>query len=113
MDVTGLRVALFGGNYNYVRDGANQALNRFVAYLLRQGAAVRVYSPTTDSPAFAPAGELVSAPSVPVPGPREYRIPYRMSGAVRREPTHRQSRVEGTRVSGRCGSGGCRSLKKK
>src|SRR3546814_1512643 len=71
--------------YNYVRDGANQALNRFVAYLLRQGAAVRVYSPTTDSPAFEPAGDLVSAPSVPVPGRREYRIPYRMSGAVRRD----------------------------
>src|SRR3546814_16794124 len=70
--------------YNYVRDGANQALNRFVAYLLRQGAAVRVYSPTTDSPAFEPAGDLVSAPSVPVPGRREYGIPYRLSGAARR-----------------------------
>ena len=32
-----LRVALFSGNYNYVRDGANQALNRLVGYLLRQG----------------------------------------------------------------------------
>lgn len=85
MDVTGLRVALFSGNYNYVRDGANQALNRFVGYLLRQGAAVRVYSPTTDTPAFEPAGDLVSAPSLPVPGRREYRIPYRMSGAVRRD----------------------------
>ena len=41
MDVTGLRIALFTGNYNYVRDGANQALNRLVEYLLRQGAAVR------------------------------------------------------------------------
>ncbi|AEG48117.1 glycosyl transferase group 1 [Sphingobium chlorophenolicum L-1] len=85
MDVTGLRVALFSGNYNYVRDGANQALNRFVGYLLRQGATVRVYSPTTDTPAFEPAGDLVSAPSFPVPGRREYRIPYRMSGAVRRD----------------------------
>ena len=27
-DLSGLRVALFSGNYNYVRDGANQALNR-------------------------------------------------------------------------------------
>src|SRR4051812_45840651 len=25
-----LRVALFSGNYNYVRDGANQALNKLV-----------------------------------------------------------------------------------
>ncbi|HJT39877.1 MAG TPA: glycosyltransferase family 1 protein [Sphingobium sp.] len=85
MDVTGLRVALFSGNYNYVRDGANQALNRFVGYLLRQGAAVRVYSATTETPAFEPTGDLVSAPSFAVPGRREYRVPYRMSGPVRRD----------------------------
>ena len=85
MDASGLRIALFSGNYNYVRDGANQALNRFVGYLLRQGAAVRVYSPTTDTPAFAPAGDLISTPSVPVPGRKEYRIPYAMSARVRRD----------------------------
>ena len=45
-----IRVALFSGNYNYVRDGANQALNRLVGYLLHQGVQVRVYSPTTDTP---------------------------------------------------------------
>ena len=39
MDVSDLRVAMFSGNYNYVRDGANQALNRLADYLLRQGAA--------------------------------------------------------------------------
>jgi glycosyltransferase involved in cell wall biosynthesis len=85
MDVNGLRVALFSGNYNYVRDGANQALNRVVEYLLRQGAAVRVYSPTTATPAFSPAGELVSAPSMPVPGRGEYRIPYSLSHRLRRD----------------------------
>lgn len=85
MDSTGLRVALFSGNYNYVRDGANQALNRFVGYLLKQGASVRVYSPTTDTPAFDPAGDLVSTPSFPVPGRKEYRVPYRMSAQVRRD----------------------------
>lgn len=85
MDATGLRVALFSGNYNYVRDGANQALNRFVGYLLKQGAAVRVYSPTTDTPAFEPAGDLVSTPSFPVPGRKEYRVPHRMSAQVRRD----------------------------
>src|SRR6186713_3222845 len=56
MDVSDLRVAIFSGNYNYVRDGANQALNRLADYLLRQGAAVRVYSPITRTPAFAPTG---------------------------------------------------------
>ncbi|MEJ7933688.1 glycosyltransferase family 1 protein [Sphingobium sp. AN558] len=85
MDVTGLRIALFSGNYNYVRDGANQALNRLVGYLLRQGAAVRVYSPTTGTPAFEPTGDLFSAPSIPIPGRAEYRVPYRLSGKMRRD----------------------------
>ena len=58
-----LRIALFSGNYNYVRDGANQALNRLVGYLLRQGAQVRVYSPMVEHPAFPPTGEMVSVPS--------------------------------------------------
>jgi phosphatidylinositol alpha 1,6-mannosyltransferase len=40
MQTSDLRIALFSGNYNYVRDGANQALNRLVVYLLRQGATV-------------------------------------------------------------------------
>lgn len=85
MDATGLRVALFSGNYNYVRDGANQALNRFVEYLLRRGAAVRVYAPTVAEPAFPATGDLVSAPSFAVPGRKEYRVPYRLSGALRRD----------------------------
>lgn len=85
MNVTGLRVALFSGNYNYVRDGANQALNRFVGYMLRQGATVRVYSPTVADPAFEPTGELVSAPSFAVPGRKEYRVPYRLSAGLRRD----------------------------
>src|SRR6478735_979255 len=80
-----LRVALFSGNYNYVRDGANQALNRLVGYLLRQGAKVRVYSPTTDHPAFPPTGDLVSVPSVPIPRRREYRLAFRIPGSVRRD----------------------------
>jgi phosphatidylinositol alpha 1,6-mannosyltransferase len=80
-----LRIALFSGNYNYVRDGANQALNRLVAYLLRQGAKVRVYSPTVAKPAFEPAGDLVSLPSVPIPGRPEYRIPVGLPAAIRRD----------------------------
>ena len=83
MDVSNLRVALFSGNYNYVRDGANQALNRLVDYLLRQGAEVRVYSPTTDTPAFEPAGELVSLPSVPIPGRGEYQFSTGLNSQIR------------------------------
>ena len=63
MDAKQLRVALFTGNYNYVLDGANQALNRLVGYLLRQDVKVRVYSPTTDTPAFTPTGDLIGVPS--------------------------------------------------
>lgn len=70
-----LRVALFSGNYNYVRDGANQALNRLVGHALDKGVAVRVYSPTVTQPAFPPTGDLVSVPSLPLPGGRgEYRL---------------------------------------
>lgn len=74
MDISDLRIALFSGNYNYVRDGANQALNRLVGWLLENGAEVRVYSPTTKTPAFEPAGDLVSLPSLPIPGRSEYRV---------------------------------------
>lgn len=84
-DMTGLRVALYSGNYNYVRDGANQALNRLVGYLLRQGAAVRVYAPTIREPAFAPTGDLVSVPSIAFPGRDEYRFPLGLSWTVRQD----------------------------
>ncbi|RST31599.1 glycosyltransferase family 1 protein [Sphingomonas ginkgonis] len=87
MDPSDLRIALFSGNYNYVRDGANQALNRLVGYLLRQGCKVRVYSPTVEEPAFAPVGDLVSLPGMPIPGRGEYRIPYALPREVRRDLT--------------------------
>ena len=80
-----LRIALFSGNYNYVRDGANQALNRLVDYLLRQGAQVRVYSPVVEHPAFPATGDLVSVPSLAIPGRGEYRIPLSLTQAVRRD----------------------------
>ena len=80
-----LRIALFSGNYNYVRDGANQALNRLVGFLLRQGAQVRVYSPTVEHPAFPPTGDLVSVPSVPIPGRPEYRLAVSLPPSVRRD----------------------------
>ncbi|WP_067736205.1 glycosyltransferase family 4 protein [Novosphingobium naphthalenivorans] len=85
MDIADLRIALFSGNYNYVRDGANQALNRLVGYLLRQGAQVRVYAPVVAEPAFEPTGDLVSVGAVPIPGRAEYRVPLRISGKARRD----------------------------
>jgi glycosyltransferase involved in cell wall biosynthesis len=85
MDVTDLRIALFSGNYNYVRDGANQALNRLVTYLLGKGAAVRIYSPTVKKPAFPPNGDVVSVPAIPIPGRSEYRAPLMLSWGVKRD----------------------------
>jgi glycosyltransferase involved in cell wall biosynthesis len=85
VDPADLRIALFSGNYNYVRDGANQALNRLVDYLLRQGVKVRIYSPTTAHPAFQPVGELVSVPSIPVPGRGEYRLGLGLWPHVRKD----------------------------
>ncbi|HJP68071.1 MAG TPA: glycosyltransferase family 1 protein [Sphingomicrobium sp.] len=85
MQTSDLRVALFSGNYNYVRDGANQALNRLVAYLLRQGVKVRVYSPTVQNPAFTATGDLVSVPSLAIPGRSEYRLPIWLPKGVRRD----------------------------
>ena len=75
MNIADLRVALFSGNYNYVRDGANQALNRLVDYLLRQGASVRVYAPKVENPAFPATGDLFGIPAVPIPFRPEYRFP--------------------------------------
>jgi phosphatidylinositol alpha 1,6-mannosyltransferase len=85
MDISQLRVALFSGNYNYTRDGANLSLNSLVAYLLAHGAAVRVYSPVVETPAFAAIGDVIAIPAVPVPGRSEYRVPYRIGMKTKRD----------------------------
>jgi len=83
MDIAGLRIALFSGNYNMTTDGANRALNRLVEYLERNGAQVHAYSPVNARPAFAPQGTLVPLPSLPIPGRSEYRMPLVLSARVR------------------------------
>lgn len=83
MQLTDLRIALFSGNYAMTVDGANKALNRLVGYLLRQGVKVRVYSPTVEHPPFEPQGELVSLPSIAIPGRSEYRVPTWLGARVR------------------------------
>lgn len=81
MKVSDLRIALTSGNYNYVRDGANRALNNLVGWLLEKGAAVRVYAPVVERPAFAATGDLVGVRSIPVPFRPEYRIPLGLADA--------------------------------
>lgn len=90
METSDLRIALFSGNYNYTRDGANQALNRLVGYLLRQGAAVRVFSPMVADPDFEPTGELFDVPNIrmPVKGRGEYRMPLGLDAEARAALEH-------------------------
>ena len=78
-----MRVALFSGNYNYLRDGANQALNRLAGYLVRNGHEVRAYSPVTDTPAFEPQGHLVPVPSIPFPFRTEFRLALGLPQEIR------------------------------
>ncbi|WP_240310869.1 glycosyltransferase family 1 protein [Altererythrobacter sp. ZODW24] len=79
-----MRVALFSGNYNYLREGANRALNKLVGYLEREaGCSVRVYSPVTDTPAFKPEGTLVPVPSVALPVRDEFRLALGLPHSVR------------------------------
>ncbi|MGB7656000.1 MAG: glycosyltransferase family 1 protein [Novosphingobium sp.] len=85
MQVSDLRIALFSGNYNITVDGANRALNRLVGYLLRCGAAVRVYSPTVENPGMEPVGDLVSLPSLPIPTRSEYRFSTGVNARIRRD----------------------------
>lgn len=70
----GMRVAIFTGNYNHIRDGVSLTLNRLVDFLQKRGIKVLVFGPTIPEPAFKHNGTLVAVPSVRMPGRPEYRI---------------------------------------
>ena len=74
--MTELRVALFTGNYNHIRDGVSLTLNRLVSYLESKDISVLIFAPSNKKPAINHYGELVVTPSIPmlVPGRDEYRI---------------------------------------
>ncbi|MDR9415716.1 MAG: glycosyltransferase family 1 protein [Gracilimonas sp.] len=71
-----LRVALFTGNYNHIKDGVSLTLNRWVKYLEEQDIPVLVFGPTIKNPPLAHHGRLVELPSIrmPVSGRGEYRV---------------------------------------
>ena len=85
MKISDLRVVLLSGNYNYTLDGANVTLNRLVGFLLSQGAAVRIYSPVVETPAFAATGDLIGVPALPIPGRSDYRLAYGMGRNLKRD----------------------------
>jgi len=80
-----LRVVLFTGNYNYIRDGVAVTLNKLVAFLESRGIDVVVVTPTTQTPAFEPCGRMISVPSIPAPGRGEYRGAIGLPRSVRRQ----------------------------
>jgi glycosyltransferase involved in cell wall biosynthesis len=88
-----LRIALFCANFAGVTDGASKTLNRLVAFLLEQGAAMRVYSAATEHAPGSTPVELVQVPSVAIPMRSEYRISLGLNHALREDveafgPTH-------------------------
>src|SRR5699024_12747774 len=81
--MTDLRVAIFTGNYNHIRDGVSLTLNRLVAYLQEQGVAVIIFGPTIDEPALDHKGEFFFVLSMPIPNRPEYRISISFSNSQR------------------------------
>lgn len=84
--MTELRVALFTGNYNHIRDGVSLTLNRLVSYLESQNIPVLVFGPSVKNPTIKHCGELVVTPSIPmlVPGREEYRIATRFPKSAKK-----------------------------
>lgn len=81
-----LRIALFSGNYDCVRDGANKALNRLVGFLLQDDRAqVRVFSPRAPQPAFDAVGDIRAVRSLALPGRPEYRLALGLTRAAQRD----------------------------
>ena len=83
-----LRVALFTGNYNHIRDGVALTLNRLVQYLEEQNIPVLIFAPSGPDPAINPhEGTLRVTPSIsmPVPGRKEYRVATHFPHKFRQE----------------------------
>jgi phosphatidylinositol alpha 1,6-mannosyltransferase len=69
-----LRIALFTGNYNYIRDGVALTLNRLVRFLHSRGVEVLVFAPTGPKPAFDSFGTVIKVPAFPLPFRPEYLV---------------------------------------
>jgi len=69
-----LRIALFTGNYNHIKDGVSLTLNRLVRFLESKGVEVLVFGPSIPNPPIDHAGKLLEVPSIAPPGRGEYRV---------------------------------------
>ncbi len=83
--MTELRIAIFTGNYNHIKDGVSLTLNRLVRFLESKGVPVLVIAPTKNNPAIDHEGTMVPVPSIPAPGRPEYRISLTFSEVARQE----------------------------
>jgi len=79
-----LRIALFTGNYNYIKDGVALTLNRVVEFLRTRDVPVLVFAPVVDRPALTSTTEIVPIPSFPIPRRPEYRLATGLPAAARR-----------------------------
>lgn len=80
-----LKVALFTGNYNHIRDGVSMTLNRLVAFLEENDVDVLVFGPTKKDPEIEHSGTLLPVPSIAMPGRGEYRISTGFPSARRKD----------------------------
>ncbi len=79
------RIALFTGNYNHIRDGVSNTLNRLVAHLEKRGYAVMVFGPWTPEPAMKHEGTFVPVYAIPAPGRPDYRITMGLPAAEKQK----------------------------
>ncbi len=69
-----LRLALFTGVYDYIKDGISITLNRLVEFLEREGVEVVVFAPTAKEAAFEHVGTLFPVPSIAMIRRPDYRL---------------------------------------
>lgn len=78
-----LRLAIFTGVYDYIKDGISLTLNRLVRHLEARGTEVLIFAPTRGKPVFETAGTLVSVPSIPLVLRPDYRVALGLPRAAR------------------------------
>jgi phosphatidylinositol alpha 1,6-mannosyltransferase len=79
-----LRIALFTGNYNYIKDGVALTLNRVVEFLRTRDVPVLVFAPVVERPDLPSTTEIIPIPSFPIPRRPEYRLATGLPAAARR-----------------------------
>lgn len=80
-----LRIALFTGNYNYIKDGVALTLNRLVRFLHSRGVEVLIFAPTGPKPAFDSFGTVIKVPAFPLPFRPEYLLATGLPASARKK----------------------------